>query len=233
VRGCLTVIVLGAAFLTGLLWFTGPPLASGVVTIGLQGSGLVADRLDVGVSADPPFELAVGHADRVTIQATNARWHGVRLATLDVTLDGVDLLGRTAARAGGRLGGVQLGTDSGGVILADVELRGAANAAVTTVHVAAANVEALALDAFEARLGVRPSSALLVVPNTIRLTLGGLAVDSKLSISRGGAIVASASGGSIVLFTPSPSLALKLTSLAVASTELVLRGTLDVGALLH
>ncbi|MGZ8515523.1 MAG: hypothetical protein ACXWXA_10830 [Candidatus Limnocylindrales bacterium] len=40
-------------------------------------------------------------------------------------------------------------------------------------------------------------------------------------------------GDSIVLFTPSPALGLRLTSLAATSSGLELHGSLDVGALLR
>jgi hypothetical protein len=232
-RGCLSVLLLGGAFLAGLVWFAGPQVASGAVTMALQGSGLAADRLDVRVTADPPLVLAVGRADRVTIHATAARWRGVRLASLDLELDAADLLGRTATRAEGRLEGVELDTAGGQRVLADVELEGSAAAAATTIRIGAGNVEAVTIDAFEARFGVRPSSARLVAPNTVRVVLGGLAINSRLSIGPKGSVVAAASGESIVLFTPTPSLPLRLTSLAVTSSGLELRGTLDVGALLR
>ena len=50
-RGCLSVIVIAGAFVAGVIWQAGPPVASGVVTMALQGSGLSADRLDVKVTA--------------------------------------------------------------------------------------------------------------------------------------------------------------------------------------
>jgi hypothetical protein len=232
-RGCLSVLVLGAVFLAGLTWFAGPPVASGVVTKALQGSGLAADDLNVQVTADPPLELAVGRADQVAVHATTARWRGVRLASLDLTLDAVDLLGRTATSAEGRLDGVELDTAGGQTVLADFEFEGSAEAATTTIRIGAANVEAVTIDAFEAHFGVRPSSARLVAPNTVRVVLGGLTIDSRLSIDPKGSVVATARGDSIVLFTPGAALPLHLTSLAVTSSGLELRGTLDVGALLR
>lgn len=232
-RGCLSVIVLGGAFLVGLVWFAGPPVASGVVTMALQGSGLAADRLEVQVTADPPLELAAGRADRVAVHATAARWRGVRVASLDLRLDAVDLVGRTATSASGRLEGVELDTAGGQPVLADVEFEGSADAAPTTIRIGAANVETVTIDAFEAHFGVRPSSARLVAPNTVRVVLGGLTIDSRLSIGPNSSVVAAARGESVVLFSPTPSLPLRLTSLAVTSAGLELRGTLDVGALLR
>ena len=232
-RGCLSVLVLGGVFLVGLVWFAGPPLASGLVTIALQASGLSADRIGVQVTADPPLELAVGRADRVAIRAAGARWRGVRFASLDVSLGGVDLPRRTAETADGRLDGVELDAVRGQTVVADVELEGSANAASTTIRIPAANVEMVAIDAFEAHFGVRPSAARLVAPDTIGVVLGGLTVDGHLSIDPEGAVVATANGEVIILFTPNPALPLRLTSLTVTSSGLELGGTLDVGELLR
>jgi len=233
VRSCLSVIVLGLAFLGAIVWFGGPPLASGLVALAIQSSGLRADRLDVRVTADPPLQLAAGRADRVVIDATGARWRGVRLASLELTLGTVDLLARTATNATGRLGGVELDASGGQTVVADVELGGAATAAATTIRIAAANVGSVAIDAFEARFGVRPTSASLVAPDTIRVVLGGLTVSRRLSIDGKGSVVAVGNGQTIVLFTPSAALGLGLTSVAATSSGLELRGTLDVAALLN
>ena len=232
-RGCLSVILLAGAFVVGLVWFAGPQVASGVVTLGLQGSGLSADRLDVKVRADPPLELAVGRADAIAIHATSARWRGVRIASLDVSLDGVDLVGRTATTAEGRLDGVEFASAGGQAVLADVELTGAAAAAATTIRIDSASVESVTLDAFETHFGVRPTTAHLVAPDTIRVVLGGLTVDSRLSIGSDGSVVAGARGDAIVLFTPSAALPLRVRRLAVTSSGLTLHGTLDVGALVR
>jgi hypothetical protein len=232
-RGCLSVIVLVLAFLGAIVWFGGPPVASGLVTLGLQGSGLTADRLDVQVRADPPLELAVGRADRVTIRATDARWRGVTFASIDVTLAGMDLLGRTAASAEGQLEGVELETSSGQPVVADVEFDGTATAAPTAIRVDAASVEAATIDAFEGHFGVRPSSAALMAPDRIRVVLGGLTISSTISIDANGSIVAAARGDSIVLFTPRSSLGLRLISLVASSSGLELHGTLNVDALLR
>ncbi|HEY6014581.1 MAG TPA: hypothetical protein VIU37_11250, partial [Candidatus Limnocylindrales bacterium] len=70
-------------------------------------------------------------------------------------------------------------------------------------------------------------------PDSIRVELGGSTVSSRLSIDREGAVVATANGEALVLFTPNPVLPLRLSSLAVTSSGLELHGTLDVGALLR
>jgi hypothetical protein len=232
-RGCLSVITLAVVFLAVAIWFGGPPLASAVVESTLTGTGFASDTLDVEVTADPPLTLAVGRADRIAISATGVRWNEMRLATLSLSLGSVDLVGRTAATADGRLGGVQFAGTGGEPVLADVELSGPADAAKTTISIDSAAVSAMALSAFEADFGIRPTSASLVAPDVVRLKLGGMTVSGQLAVAGDGSIVARASGSTIRLLAPDPSLPFRLTGLAVTPDALVLRGTFDVSSLLR
>jgi len=233
VRGCLSVLVLGAVFLGALVWFGGPPVASAVVTSALRGSGLAANQLDVEVTADPPLILVEGRADRVTIHATGASWKGVAIASLELTLDSVDLLARSAASANGRLGSVQLDAQDRQPVLGDVELTGSTSAAKTTIQLDAAGLEPIAATAFVTEFGIRPSSVTLVTPDIIRVTLGPRLVDATLKVDADGSVVAVANGASIVLFTPNPALPIHLTGLTASLTRLTLHGTFDVGKLLR
>jgi hypothetical protein len=232
-RGCLSVLVLAAVFLTAAIWFGGPPLASAVVSSTLTGTGFASDTLDVKVTADPPLTLAIGRASGVAITATSVRWNKLELASLSLNLGSVDLISRTAASAQGRLGGVKFTGAGGQPIVADVELSGPADAARTTITVDAVSVTTMALAAFESDFGIRPSSATLVAPDTIRLTVGGLTLNGHLSVAADGAIVATANSSTIRLLAADPSLPLRLTGLAVTPTALELRGTMDVGSLLR
>src|SRR6476469_8677764 len=155
-RGCLSILILAIAFLAVGVWFGGPPLASTVIRSTLSSTGFASDTLDVEVTADPPLTLAIGRARTVAITATGVRWNGLRVATLALSLGSVDLVARTAATAEGPFGGVPLH--------GDVALSGSADAAQTTITVDAATVSAMALAAFEASYGVKPSSASLVAP---------------------------------------------------------------------
>jgi len=233
VRGCLSVLILGIAFLAGAIWFGGPPLAAAVVTSTLSTGGFASDTLDVEVTADPPLTLAVGRAKKVAITATGVRWNGLRLATLALTLGSVDLIARTAATADGHFGGVQLHGTGGQPILGDVQLTGSADAAQTTITIDAATVSTMALAAFEASYGVKPSSASLVAPDVVRLEVAGLTISGKLAVAPDGSIGVVANGSTIRLVDPDPSLPFHLIGLSVTSKALELRGTLDVGALLR
>jgi len=103
-RGCLSVLVIAALFVVVGAWFGGPPLASALVTTGLASSGLHAGHLDVKVQSDPPLGLALGRADRVVVSGTDVEWNGLTADTLDLTLNGVDFLGRRADQANGGRG---------------------------------------------------------------------------------------------------------------------------------
>ena len=232
-RGCLSVLILAIAFLAVGVWFGGPPLASAVVRSTLNSTGFASDTLDVEVTADPPLTLAIGRAKSVAITATGVRWNGLRLATLDISLGSVDLVARAAATAEGRFGGVQLHGTGGQPILGDVQLSGSADAAQTTITVDAATVSTMALAAFEASYGIKPTSASLVAPDTIRVKVAGLTISGQLVVASDGSIGVVANGSTIRLVDPDPSLPFHLTGLAVTSKALELRGTLDVGALMR
>ena len=107
-RGCLGVLVIAVLFVVVGIWFGGPPIAAALVTTGLTSSGFHSDDLEVTVQADPPLSLALGRADRVVVSGTDVEWNGLTADTLDLTLHGVDLIGRSAAQANGVLTGVEL-----------------------------------------------------------------------------------------------------------------------------
>jgi hypothetical protein len=232
-RGCLWILVLAASLLGATVWFGGPPLAAAVVRTSLGGSGLVADRLDVTVSADPPLTLALGRASSVTIVASGVTWNDVRLDSLDLTLGSVDLVARTAATVAGHFGGVQLSGRGGARVTADVELSGPAGAARTTIGIDAASFDTLALGAFEAEFGVRPSSVQLAEPDVVNVALGGLTVSGRLAVATDGSIVTEANGATVRLVAADQSLPLRLSGLAVVGDGLELTGAMDVSSLLR
>jgi hypothetical protein len=233
VRGCLFVLVVAGAFLVGIVWFGGPPIAGAVIEANLAGSGFRADRLAVAVAADPPLTLAVGRADRVTIDADGVRWNGLVAGSMSLVLGGMDLIGRTAATVEGRFDDVDLGGVGGPPLVAMIEIEGPASAAETTIRLAGTSVAAAAIAAFTSVLGVGPDSAELRPPNIIRLAAAGLTLDAELELSSDGAIVAVSSLGTVRVFQPDPAIPVRLTGLSVADGRLVLIGTLDVAALLR
>ena len=232
-RGCLFVLIIAAAFVVGVAWFAGPPIASALVGTTLTAAGLDATDLDVSVEADPPVRVALGQADRVTIEGTDVDWNGLEARSLDLTLDDVSLIGPSAATVKGRLIGVELpGIDPPGS-LATVTFEGPFDSATTTVTIDGETVEAMALAAFENALGVRPAGATLSEPNVIRIQAGPVAVSGALTIGPNGTVDVSTPLGTATIVEPDPSLPVELASVAVEGDDLVLTGTIDLGELLR
>jgi hypothetical protein len=232
-RGCLSVLIIAAAFLVGIVWFGGVPLAETVVEASLTASAFEADELDVTVQADPPLELAVGRADRVEIEATGVRWEELRAGSMSMRLDGVDLLARTATTADGEFRDVELAVAGGDPVLVGIGISGPADGAHTTIDIDGQTVNEMALAAFEDTFGARPDSAGLVAPNQVRVTLAGRQLSGTLVVEADGALVVETGLGKVRLVEPDPSIPLRLTAVSVVDGGLELIGTLDVSALLR
>jgi hypothetical protein len=232
-RGCLFVLIVAALFVVGLAWFAGPPIASALVGTTLTAAGLNATDLDVRVEADPPVLVAIGQADRVTIEGTDVDWDGLEARSIALTLTDASLIGPSAAEVEGRLVGVELpGIDPPGS-LADVAFEGPFDAATTTVTIDGETVESMALAAFENTLGVRPDGATLSEPNVIRIRAGPVEVAGALTIGPGGTVDVTTPLGTATIVEPDPALPVELASVAVEGDELVLTGTIDLGELLR
>ena len=232
-RGCLSVLILAAAFLVGIVWFGGVPLVETVVEASLTSSAFEADELDVTVHADPPLVLALGRADRVEIDAKGVRWEDLRAGAMTLRLDGVDLLGRTATTADGQFSDVELAVAGGDPALVGIAIHGPAAAALTTIEIDGPTVKRMALAAFEKTFGTRPDSAELVAPDGVRVGIGDRQLNGTLRVDVDGALVVSSGLGTLRLVEPDPSLPLRLTSVSIVDGGLALTGTLDVSALLR
>ena len=232
-RGCLTILLLAAAFLVGGLWFGGPPLAGAVVQASLTGSGFRADDLRIVVSADPPLKLALGRADRVAIDATGVHWNSVAAGSLSLVLGQVDLVGRTAATASGTIDRVELTGSDAAPVFVRIALSGPAQAAPTTISVEKATIEGMARAGFRRAFKIDPDVVELIAPNLLRVGVAGKTLTGRLAIDQAGALVAASDLGTIRLVEPNPSIPLKLTSVSVEAAGLELLGTLDVAALIH
>lgn len=232
-RGCLSVVIIAAAFIVGVVWFGGPPLAATVVEATLTGAGFDADDLDITVSADPPLLLAVGRADRVEIEASDVRWNGLRAGSMSMRLDGVDFLDRTAATAEGRFDGVEIPVADGDPGLVGMTITGPARRAVTTITIDSRTINLLALGAFERAFGSRPDAAELVAPDGIRVRSGTSELAGTLQVEPDGALVVTSILGKVRLVEPDSSIPLRLTGLSIVGGGMTLSGTLDVSALLR
>ncbi len=209
-RGCLSVLILAAAFTVGLVWFGAPPIAETIVKASLTGSGFKADDLEVVIRADPPLTLALGRADEVGIEGQNVSWNDLQAESLSLTLGDVDLLARTAVSATGFLDQVELLAEGGESTFGSVAFDGPAGAADATILVDAGTVERLASAAFERAFGSRPERVSLVGPNIVRVQTSVGSVDGSLEIE-GGALAIQSSFGVVRLVEPSPSMPIDLT----------------------
>lgn len=232
-RGFLGVLIIAAAFVAGIAWFGGPPLAETLVEASLTNSGFAADELDVTVRSEPPLAVVVGRADRVQIEATGVRWNDLRAGSMSMRLDGVDLIGRTATTADGRLVDVELATTDGDPALVGITIAGPADRARTTVAIDEATVNRITLAAFEKEFGVRPDSAELVAPDGIRVQRGTLELSGTLRVDADGTLVVASSLGTVRLVEPDPSIPLRLSGVSVGPGGLELVGTLDLESLIR
>jgi hypothetical protein len=232
-RGCLSVLVIAAAFLVGIVWFGGPPLAATVVEASLTGSGFNADAVDVTVEADPPLALAVGRADHVQIDASGVRWKDLHARSMSMRLEGVDLLGRTAKSANGRFTDVEIPVPGAAPALVEITIAGPANRARTTILVDRASINRLALAAFELKFGTRPDSVELTAPDRIQVRLGGNSLNGTLRVDASGALVVASTLGTASLIQPGQSFPLTINAVSVGDGALELTGTVDLQSLLR
>jgi hypothetical protein len=232
-RGCLSVIVIAALFIFGAIWFGGPPLAGTVVEATLTGSGFAAAETDVDVDADPPLTLVAGRADRITIHATDVLWHGLPAGTMTLAIDDVDLFARTAGHVEGSFEDVELRTESGSAIPVTIAIDGPANGAETTIRVARATMERLALAAFEEQFNTKADEVALVAPNEVRFRIGEQTVGAKLELSEDGVVTAKSVLGTVRLVAADPAFPIELSGLAVADDGLSIEGVMDVASLLR
>lgn len=235
-RGCLAVLLLAAAFSLGAVWVAGPPVASGIVTVGLGLAGLQAERTEVTVVADPPPRLLIGRADRILIRATNASFGGLTAAHVELVLVDVGLVDRRAASVSGRLDGIVAGASDERLAVSSVTIDGAGAEADATARVTADAIEALAARAIGDAIGQAPGSVALVGSDVLTFTVGGVSAQARLAADDVGNIVAvgvPGASGPTVLVRAASTAPLQVDGLAVEGDEVVVRGKLDVGDLLR
>lgn len=232
-RGCLFVVLFAAAVIGAVAWFGAPLLASTVIETALQNGGFHAARSTVTATSNPPPKLLLGHADRVEIQATDVDFRAFHAASLDLVLTNVDILGRTAGRISGEIGGTDLTTSGGATTSADVAIDGPASGATARIVVDGATVSRIVVAAMQSKLGgVAVTSTTLIAPDILRISAAGATVEGRLVIDASGALALSTALGSSTILTLDPSFPLKLTGLRVVAGNLEVDGTLDARRLL-
>lgn len=219
------------------IWFAGPPVAGGLVGMGLAAAGFEGSGTRVDVEANPPLRLLEGHADAVRIRSRDVTVGALAALTIDVTLLEVGLLDRSAEAVDGRLDDVRVAAPDGDpVTLSSVEFDGPVAAASARVTVPAAVVEALAARMLERELGSVPGRIALASPDVISFSVAGIRAEARLAVGAFGDLVlapASPALPTIRLLSAEAFRPLTLRSLAASPTEVVLAGTLDLETLLR
>jgi hypothetical protein len=231
-RGCLFVLVLAAAVLGAAAWFGSPVLASTVIASALEGAGYHAASSTVTATSNPPPKLLLGRADRVEIAGADVNFRTFHAASLDLVLTDVDVIGRTAARISGRIGGAEMNTSAGEATAADVDIQGTASAATATIVVDAATISAVVKATFQQKFGVAVTSTELVAPDKLRITAPGATVEGQLLVDSSGSIAFSTSLGSSPILSLDPSFPLRFRSLRIAGGNLRIDAVLDAESLL-
>jgi hypothetical protein len=233
-RGCLTVILVAALAIFGLVWFKGPSVAATVIQVGLGAFGWSAETETVTVDANPPYIVLMGRADKVRIVATGVEVRGVRARAVTVTVGTVRLFDRTFATFSGRLTGAVVSDGSGNdLTVARIDLSGTGAALKVSLHLASGEVTNQVQRAIENASGATLSGITLSAPNVVVIALAGQTITAHLVIDSGRLVLRGAGDalGDPVLFDPSGS-GFKLTGVAMAGGEVVLTGTLDPGSLI-
>jgi hypothetical protein len=189
VRGCLSVLVLAAAFVLGGAWFGGPLLAAGIVRSALEASDFEGRNTSVQVVADPPIEVLLGRADEVRIGSDDASIEGLGAVRLDVTLTGVDLVGRRFERLAGTLDDVTIRSEDGGRTRATtVALAGPPDEVEAIVRIAPSSVDELVAAAIEREIGFSVGSVSLRAPNSLVFSAGPLEATGRLVVEADGSL---------------------------------------------
>jgi hypothetical protein len=232
VRGCLFVLILAAIFVVAGAWFGGPPIAGALVTTVLTGAGVHAEHLDVAVDSDPPLELALGRADSVVVHGTGVEWKGIQAQTLDLTLEDVDFPARTAAHVEGQMTGVELPNVSPPGSTATIDIAGPGDAATATITIDGPTFEAIASEAFNEKIGIRPTSVTLGEPNVLNIVAGPITASSVMTVAPDGSLSVATPIGNVTVLAANPARPFHLTDVAVQGGSLVLTATFGVGELL-
>lgn len=237
-RGCLFTLLLGAVVIALVVTIGLPQVAAGLLTSAVTAAGLEADDTTVTVSSDPPTDLIGLQADRVRIRATDATFRGLRIGALDLELQDVAILARTAAEVDGRLTDVVVENIGGREVeLAEITVSGDEDGVRAATTVPAATARRLVADAVAREVGVQPDSVTLSSPNRIAVEASGVEVDGTLDVDADGnlRVIVDDSplgGGDIVLLRGGEDLPIHLTGIRVTQDgDLRLTGDLAIGIL--
>ena len=195
-RGCLFTLLLAVVVLVLVVTIGLPAVAEGVLTAGITAAGLQSDDTTVKVRSDPPTDLIGMHADHVRVSATDATFRGMDIADLDLDLEDVSILDRTAGAVDGTLTGVDVPLADGTRIRLDrITISGQADDLSATTTIPKAQIRRLISDAVAQPAGIRPAEVILTAPDRLTIRTGlGVDVDGRFVVTPGGDLVVRAEG---------------------------------------
>ena len=190
-RGCLFTLVLGAVLLAVLVVVGLPAAAEGILTGGIRAAGLQSDDLTVTVRSDPPTDLVGMHADHVRVVASDAEFRGLEIGKLDLRLQDVEILARTAGSVDGTLDDVALPLGAGGDIRVNqIAIAGDTDHLTAATTIPPAQARALVSDAVEQATGFKPDQVTLTSPDRVAIrAAGGLELEGRLAVTPSGDLV--------------------------------------------
>ena len=231
-RGCLFVLLLGAAVAVGAVLFAGPTVVGGAATVVLAASGFSGEDTTVEVLAEPRTELLRLHADEMRIRSQDATFGEVRAGEVDLTLVDVDLGARAFGEIRGTLEGVLIErAGAADIRVQRVLIDGESPRPTARLTLLAAEAELLAADAIEEATGQRPTEVSLEAPDRLIFTVGGITAGGRLLVDAEGGLILDPAVDilpEVDVFRPDPSVPLVLTGLTIAPDRLELLGVIDL-----
>jgi hypothetical protein len=231
VRGCLFVLTAGALLVVALAWFASPLLASAVIGVALQDGGFSATTQTITATADPPPKLLLGRADRVEIQAAGVAFRTFHARSLDLVLDDVDVIERTATTVSGTIDGASIATADGVPTEADLRVAGSGSETVTEITVSDVTVDRVVRATFADDLGVAITRTELIAPDVLRIVTPAATLEGRLIIDPSGGVAFSTRLGQSRILSLDPSFPLRLRSVNAVGGDLRIEGVLDTNRL--
>jgi hypothetical protein len=233
-RSCLIQLLMTAAVIFALLWFGLPFGASWLATTALNSAGFSGTNTKVEVSANLPPRILLGHADRVRLTSTQVGVGDLHAASIDLTLDNVELIDRKIGTVDGTLAGIRVAAPNGDPITIDsATVEGAGTAATATLTTSNAQLVQLAQTQFKAATGIA-STVKLAAPDKVTVTVNGKSEPGRLVVQEGAVVLVPTSSSlpTVPLIEAGAGNPFHFTSIAVGAKTVTLVGTIDVQSLL-
>ena len=233
-RSCLIQLLLAVAVIFALLWFGLPFGAGWLATNALDAAGFTGTDTKVTVSADLPPRILVGHADRVRLTSTKVSIGGLYAASIDVTLDDVELIDRTFTSVHGTMNGVRVAARNGDpVTIQTVTLDGAGVSANAILTLTSDDLISVGESQIKDQTGVDAVIS-FAAPNQVTVTIHGKSEPATLVVTNSAlqVVFQSRSLPTVTLIGTGTGNPFTFTSVSVTASTVTLGGTIDLQSLL-